>query len=218
MKHAMALVAHADDETLGAGGTIAKLQHDGWHLSVVIVSDAHRYTDQRENRSDAQRACDILGVHDLHFLGIPDQKFDSVPMAEIVDAALRLKLEPDLIITHADSDLNLDHRWTAEVARVVGRPRSRPISILACEIPNSSFWNGASFAADYFVDIGEQLDTKIEAFSQYGNEMRSFPDAWSPEGLRLLAQFRGMQCGLLFAEAFHLIRGYEGLLPGARGR
>ena len=35
---ALVLVAHADDETLGAGGMISKLQANGWTVDVVALS------------------------------------------------------------------------------------------------------------------------------------------------------------------------------------
>ena len=62
--------------------------------------------------------------------------------------------------------------------------------------------------------ITEHIDTKIQAFKLYENEIQPFPHPWSEQGLRLLAQYHGLQCGMPYAEAFTVIRGYEGLLPG----
>jgi hypothetical protein len=114
-----------------------------------------------------------------------------------------------MIITHVASDLNRDHVITCEVAKIVGRPKTKPISILGMEIPNTSFWNGVPFAANYYVDIESFLEKKIEAFNMYKNEIQSFPHPWSDEGLTLLAKYHGMQSGLAFAEAFTIIRGYD---------
>ena len=36
---ALILVAHPDDETLGAGGTILKLIEKGWSVNIVVLSD-----------------------------------------------------------------------------------------------------------------------------------------------------------------------------------
>lgn len=216
-RSALVLVAHADDETLGCGGLVAKLVKQGWQVDVVVVSDA-RFTTRgalQDNRADAAAACRVLGVADsrLHLLGFPDQKFDSVPLADIANAVVALRLEPDLIVTHVDSDLNLDHRIVSDVAKIVGRPRGRPIAILGCEVPATSFWNGRPFPANYFVDIGDQLATKIAAFRCYRNELRPAPDPWSPEGIELLARYHGMQCGMPLAEAYLVVRGHGGALP-----
>ncbi|VFN00959.1 MAG: N-acetylglucosaminyl deacetylase, LmbE family [Candidatus Kentron sp. G] len=172
----LVLVAHADDESLGAGGFIRKLVKADWEVAVVIVSDGViRVRDEvQDNRNDACRACGILGVGEPMFLGYQDQKFDRYPIAEIANSAASLDHEPDLIITHAETDLNRDHRLVLEVAKIMGRPVKKPISILGCEIPNASFWNAKPFPANYYVDITEELETKIEAFSQYGNELKPF--------------------------------------------
>ena len=131
----------------------------------------------------------------------------------MANSVASLSLDPDLIVTHAETDLNLDHRITADISKIIGRPKKKPISILACEIPNTSFWNARQFPANYFVDITDEIDTKIRAFSQYRNELQEFPHPWSKKGLKLLAEYHGMQSGIQLAEAYQLIRGYPSLLP-----
>jgi LmbE family N-acetylglucosaminyl deacetylase len=213
---ALVLVAHADDETLGAGGTIQKLVKCRWEVTVVIVSDGivrGRGVEQ-DNRQDAIAACKRLGVAEPRFLGFPDQRFDTVPMVDLAGRVAELRLQPDLIITHVDTDLNMDHRLTCEAAKIVGRPKLKPVSILGCEIPSTTFWNGQPCPTNYYVDITQEIETKIEAFCEYRNECQAYPHPWSREGLSLLAKYHGMQSGFPMAEAFHVIRGYEGRLPG----
>jgi len=215
-RQALVLVAHADDETLGCGGTIRKLLTGGWKVEVVILSDgviATREETHTDNRAHAISACAVLGIGPPRILGFTDQRFDAIPIADLASAVSKLKLEPDLILTHVESDLNRDHRLVCEVAKIIGRPRRKPISLLGCEIPNTTFWNGAQFPANYYVDISNEIDAKVEAFSCYVNEIQPYPSPWSREGLKLLAQFHGMQSGFDFAEAFQVIRGYEGRLP-----
>lgn len=216
---ALVLVAHADDETLGCGATIPKLLRAGWSVDVVIVSDGIIRTrdEVQDNRGDAEAACAVLGLPAPTFLGFMDQKFDAVPVADLANAAGRLGLEPDLILTHVETDLNLDHVITAQVAKIIGRPKRKPVAILGCEIPSTTFWSGVPFPANYYVDASTDLDTKIEAFTRYKHELQPYPHPWSREGLRLLAQYHGMQSGFPFAEAFVVIRGYEGRMPGDRG-
>lgn len=214
-RRALVLVAHADDETLGAGGTLAKLAAAGWIVDVVILSDGIVTVrgHNQDNRADCTRACGLLGLQPPQFLGFPDQYFDREPIADLANAVSALQLAPNLIISHVDSDLNRDHRIVAEVARIVGRPKDRPIALLGCEIPGTTAWNGQIFAANYFVDIDATIDRKIAAFKAYGNEIRGPSHPWSEEGLRILARYHGLQSGVEYAEAFHVIRGFEGLLP-----
>lgn len=215
-RSALVLVAHADDETLGAGGTIQRLIGSGWSVSVVILSDGivrARGTDQ-DNRSDAARACSLLGVGEPRFLGVPDQRFDAEPMTDLANRVGVLGLEPDLIVSHVDTDLNRDHRLTLEVAKIIGRPKRKPVALIGCEVPATTAWNGLVFPADYFVPLTEeQLQRKVAAFACYEHEIQPFPHPWSERGLRLLAEYHGMQAGCGLAEAFHVIRGYPGRLP-----
>ena len=88
---------------------------------------------------------------------------------------------------HVGTDLNSDHRIVGEIAKIIGRPRVKPVTILGCEIPATSFWNAQTFHGDLFVDISDTLDGKIEAFSHYVNEIKEPPNPWSEDGLRLLA-------------------------------
>jgi len=212
---ALVLVAHADDETLGAGGTIPGLVGKGWKVDVVALSDG--ILDVRgtieDNRPGFESACAMLGVRECRLLGFKDQKFDMVPMAELANAVATLRLTPDLIITHVETDLNMDHRLTCEVAKIIGRPKIKPVSILGCEIPNTSFWNAKVFPANYYVDVSAHVDLKIDAFARYTNELQEHPHPWSRRGLKLLAEYHGMQCGFRYAEAFSVIRAYEGRLP-----
>jgi len=212
---ALILVSHADDETLAAGGTIQKLLKRGWEVNVLILSGGMLGTRStvQDNRPGAMAACKLLGAGEPKLLGFPDQKFDTIATADLANAVFGLGYQPDLIITHTETDLNLDHKITSQVAKIVGRPKKKPVSILGCEVPNTSFWNGQAFPANFYVDITGEIDTKIKAFALYENELQPYPHPWSEKGLRLLAEYHGMQSGFPYAEAFSIIRGYEGRLP-----
>ena len=62
-------------------------------------------------------------------------------------------------------------------------------------------------------NAGVGIERKIEAFLQYRNEVQDDSQPWSAAGLRALARYHGLQSGVEYAEAFHVIRGFEGLLP-----
>ena len=113
-KQCLVLVAHADDETLGCGGTIVKLVQGGWDMRVVIMSGGLLTVrgEVQDNRGDAADACQVLGIGVPTFIGIADQYFDQHAMANLANRVAELALEPDLILTHVDTDLNLDHRIT----------------------------------------------------------------------------------------------------------
>ena len=61
---ALILVAHADDETLGVGGTILKLLEKGWSVNIVALSDGKIAVRGKiqDNRKSFENACKFLGV------------------------------------------------------------------------------------------------------------------------------------------------------------
>ena len=122
---ALILVAHADDETLGVGGTILNLLEKGWSVNIVALSDGKIAVRGKiqDNRKSFENACKFLGVKKFSLLNFKDQKFDIVPIADIANKVSKLNLKPDLIITHNETDLNKDHRITCEVAKIIGRPK-----------------------------------------------------------------------------------------------
>jgi len=211
---ALALFAHPDDETLACGGTLASLVERGWSVQVAIVSDGvvTARGGEQDNRSHAADACAVLGLDAPRFLGFPDQRFDTVAVSDIVNAARPL-LPADLVITNASTDLNDDHRIVSHAARVLARPIDGPMALLEAEVPGGSAWNGAAFVADWYVDVSAHLSRKLKALRCYRNETRAFPHPCAPESIEALAVVHGAASGLGRAEAFHLVRGYADLLP-----
>jgi LmbE family N-acetylglucosaminyl deacetylase len=215
-RSALVLVAHADDETLGCGGTIPRLLAEGWSVEVVILSDGlitTRGDEVQDQRDDAARASAVLGLDPPRFMGFPDQRFDQVAVADMAGAVSALGHDPDLILTTSAADLNGDHRLACEVAKIVGRPRRRPVSILACEVPASASWAGAPFPASFYVDVTATIGLKLEAFACYRGEVEAAPGPWSLEGIEVLSRYHGIQSGLAHAEAFQVIRAVAGQLP-----
>lgn len=212
---ALALFAHPDDETLAAGGTLARLADDGWDVRVVLVGDGQVTARDvpSDNRDDARAACEVLGVAPPVFLGFPDQRLGTVAVADVVNAAEAAAPPPDLIVTGSAADLNEDHRIVSHVARVVGRPLGRPVALLEGETPGGPAWNGTAVAHQWYVDISDTLERKLAALACYAGEARAWPHPRSPEGVEALARTTGAASGLGLAEGFRLVRGYRGLLP-----
>ena len=70
------VVAHPDDEVLGAGATIHKLINQGNNVAVAIMSGhaAARANISATLSEDEARAMSILGVEKVYSLDFPDQK------------------------------------------------------------------------------------------------------------------------------------------------
>ncbi|MCB1878789.1 MAG: PIG-L family deacetylase [Gammaproteobacteria bacterium] len=219
----LVVAAHPDDEILGCGGTVSRLSNDGVICNCVILSKgiASRYNKEddipegklEELSAHTLKATKIVGYTSIRGLAFPDNRFDSVPLLEIVKAieALVDELKPDTILTHHKGDLNRDHELTHRAVLIATRPieGTSVKNLLTFEIPSSTEWSFSQFnefQPNYFCDIRDHVEKKIEAMAVYEGESRAFPHPRSGENLRALAQLRGASVGMRAAEAFEIIR------------
>ncbi len=213
------VVAHPDDEVLGAGATMHKLSQAGREVGVCVLSGQ---AEARAGRpADSELAADmgsclgLLGVSRTYAGGFPNIMLNTVPHLELVrfiEAAME-DSRAEVVITHHPADLNNDHLHTSlacqEAARLFQRRPSRtPLrELLYMEVPSATEWSlnagMAGFRPDTFVEVGaEGVERKLEALARYRGVMRGYPHPRSREGIFGLAAYRGMQSGCLYAEAF----------------
>ena len=220
----LVLAAHPDDEVLGCGGTIARLSREGHAVYVAILGEGitSRY-DEREEADPAlvralhdksRQAADLMGAAGLSLFSLPDNRFDTVPMLDVVKIIEGLITEhsPEAVYTQHGGDLNVDHGVTYRATLTATRPMSGcPVrAVYAYEVASSTEWAFQQFSPVFqpgvFVDIGETLDVKLRAMACYESESRSFPHPRSPEALTAAARSWGSVVGVPAAEAFHLVR------------
>lgn len=217
------LAAHPDDEVLGCGGTIAKLSDAGSIVHVAFLADgvfsrtgdgAAQQEELIARRRAAQKACDILGVRSVSFGDFPDNRMDTIPLLDIVQAveAVIARHQPAMVFTHHVGDVNIDHRRLYEAVMTACRPQSHhPVkTLLSFEVPSSTEWHlpgGAlPFTPNWFVDISATLSRKVAALEAYATELRAWPHPRSIRGVEHLAHWRGATVGVDAAEAFILGR------------
>jgi LmbE family N-acetylglucosaminyl deacetylase len=214
----LVIAAHPDDELLGLGGTIARHAAAGDEVTAVVVSEgaSARYASGAEDqlRSSGRAAAAVLGVRDLRFLGLPDQRLDAGPIIDVIQPIERVveEIGPQVVYTHHWGDINRDHRVVNEAVLVACRPVGvrYPRSVLVFETPSSTEWSStdpsAQFTPNVFVDIGATIEKKLEAMACYASELRPAPHPRSLEALRSRAQYWGQIVGCDCAEAFVLVR------------
>ena len=216
----LVVVAHPDDEVLGAGATIHKLIENGNKVAVAImVSQAAARKDLSSTLSDDEaEALSIIGVKKKYDADFPNIKMNTVPHLELVhfiESCIE-DWNAEAIITHHPADTNNDHVMTSYAVQAASRlfqrkPGVPPLKeLLYMEVPSSTEWSFDSsanrFTPNFFVEIGKDgLATKIEALSAYKGVMRPYPHPRSNEALEGLAAYRGAQAGCNYAEAFECI-------------
>jgi len=227
VKKILVIAAHPDDEVLGCGGTMARLAQEGHEVYIAILGEGitSRYTqrDEAEDqlleslRADSHKVAEILGAKDLFMYGLPDNRFDTVALLDIIKIIEELvdRLQPSIVYTQHSGDLNIDHTCVYRATLTATRPMAgEPVKALyTYEVASSTEWSFQKFSPPFhpntFVDISETLELKIQAMEAYESEARPFPHPRSPEALRAQAQRWGSAAGLNAAEAFELIRKIE---------
>jgi LmbE family N-acetylglucosaminyl deacetylase len=230
----LTVAAHPDDETLGAGGTMAWHAERGDTVWALVLTDGvtSRHDRVELQAECAERACKVLGVERLVLAGLPDQRLDTLTLLDVITPIERCieQLRPDVVLTHFMGDVNEDHRLVARATLVATRPVPGTSVRRVCsfEIPSSTDWAppipGSVFAPNLYVDISGSLETKLAAMACYADtfhsEVRPFPHPRSMQALTAYAHRHGAASGLLAAEPFMLLResagrGLESALPAA---
>lgn len=216
------VAAHPDDEIMGCGGSVSLISTKNDVYTLILgegVTSRDISNDEKNKRlyllkEQSIKANKLIGVKDTLLKNYPDNKFDTVSLLDIVKTIEKQieKIKPEGIFTHHSGDLNIDHQITHRAVLTAARPIGENIvkKILTFETLSSTEWNFQNqrniFIPNYYIDITETLDKKVDALKCYKDELRSYPHPRSLEGIKILAQKRGLEVGLKFAEAFCLIR------------
>ncbi len=214
---------HADDETLGAGGTLNRHVREGDDVTVVVMTGPgpephpimpHSVWDVV--RSEARAACDVLGVQNLIFRELPAVLLPDEPVWTVNREAARVleEVQPDILYVPFPFDLHHDHRSVFYAFSVAWRPHTEVgqgiREIYAYETLSETHWNPAYLEAGFlpncFVDISETLATKMKAMECYASQLQEAPHFRSLRALEALAVLRGGQVSVFAAEAFVSIR------------
>lgn len=226
------ICAHADDETIGMGGTLKKLSKEneieilfltdgvlGRRSSGFVNSNQYEISDEKmkeiekdveTRKNHAKNALKILGIKKFEFLDLPNVELDQIPLLKIIKEIERKIHETkcDTIFTHHYNDLNIDHRLSYEATITAARPiPNSPIkSIFSFEIPASTDWRHPyNFRPNLFVDVTKEWKSKISALKKYQYEIREPPHPRSEDQMQTNMKRWGGLSGYHYAEAFEII-------------
>lgn len=226
-KNILVIVAHPDDEIIGAGATMHRLINSyNCRIRAVILGEGITSRSDERNpdlwkseldihRSNIKSAQELIGYESVSIYDFPDNRFDTVPLLDLVKTIEKEKseFEPEIIFTHHGGDVNIDHQRTFEAVITACRPMSHESveTIITFETMSGTEWRASSdprhFIPNMFIEISnESLSAKIKAMESYEFEKREYPHPRSPQGLRVRAEMWGIANGKNLAEAFQIIR------------
>ena len=219
----LVVVAHPDDEVLWVGGTILKHVDNGDEIEILILSswEDSRWEDVADNekrRKQAKIIKTLSKVKNLHMENLPDNAFDTVSLLKIAQVVEKYvdSFEPNIVYTHFQEDLNIDHRLTFQAVMTACRPQPNVWvnEIYTFETLSSTEWQVKTwdkiFKPTKYVNIDKYIDQKMNILKIYKDELREYPHPRSLKWVEVLARYRWIEVGLGFAEAFEVIRCIEG--------
>jgi N-acetylglucosamine malate deacetylase 1 len=211
----LVIAPHPDDEVLGCGGAMARHVEEGDKVYLCIVTKAYSpewsqsFISKRSK--EMAKAAKILGVEETQLLDFPTVKLDTLPQKDINQAIAKAvkKVDPEIVYIPYKGDLNMDHRIVYESSLVALRPMDNCVRrILAYEVLSETEWGKPiePFYQNVYIDISKTLKKKLDAMKAYPSELKKLPHPRSLEVIEALARKRGSEAGMMYAEAFMLIR------------
>lgn len=206
--------AHPDDPESAAGGLIALLCRDGHDVTVLypVTYRTGRLVFDRPEKEVRQEeclaACKIMGGKPV-FLEYAASEF-YVDQANLDRFSNLLKeMQPDIVVTHWPMDSHPDH---AALSLLIWRNYVRKGGWNLYHFEVNPGAQTIGFNPNVYIDIGDVLELKRGALMAHTSQKPEtiWETHHGPSQLR-----RGKECGVLNAEAYHLLEAKEGcqLLP-----
>jgi LmbE family N-acetylglucosaminyl deacetylase len=222
----LVIAPHADDETFGCGGTMARAKALGAEVYVMVVSTANlehynaKYACVSGNQRIAEfrQAMELIGVDGYDILYTDDHthlRVDVLPRRDLVakmerDSPLGIdRLQPDILFFPAVS-YDQDHEAVYKAVYAACRPHlpaDKPfVRLVLCYDQPQLSWNHTKFHPNFYVDISDHLETKLAAYRCHVSQIRAEPHHASVENVERLARLRGSEVSVAAAEAFECHR------------
>ncbi len=213
----LAIGCHPDDIEISCCGTLAKCVKRGDKVTVCHVANGNmgheiiKPDELRDMRAkEAKRAGALAGI-EVVSLDIGDLLPNGCDIAQR-DKVMELirKVQPDFIITHSPTDYMPDHLAVSKLVFDASFAASVPqygTGGKAAVVPIFYMDNlaGMNFNPTEYVDITDEIELKIEMLECHESQlkwMRDHDHIDFAEFVRVCSRFRGLQCGVGYAEGF----------------
>jgi LmbE family N-acetylglucosaminyl deacetylase len=225
----LVIAPHADDETYGCAGSIARIKGLGGEVYVVLATagDVVHFAEgdpklvtHQTRLAEFESVMHLLKVDDWDVL-YPDGEthlaLDTRPQRELIrllesDGTLAIeRVRPTMLMIPAPS-YNQDHEalYRACVAATrPGVPDQRHVVPMVLAYDNTAlFWSFGQerFQPTCYIDISSYLEIKLRAMCLHASQVRPPIYHGSPESLGLATRLRGREVSVEAAEGFSVLR------------
>jgi N-acetylglucosamine malate deacetylase 1 len=225
----LAVGAHPDDLEILASGTLAKFAARGDEVFMTHVSRGdkghgqiphHEVGETRDREAEAAAA--VVGAQSISMGFLDCQIYvNDENMRRMVDLIRMTK--PDLIITHHPKDYHGDHNAVTKLVLDASFNATVPYYVTAYPAhpltPPVYFMDTLAcidFEPEEYVDISDTLDLKLKAMASHVSQITWLKEHHYTDILdfmETMARFRGLQCGVKYAEGFQRLRAWGRLAP-----
>ena len=218
MEKILVIAPHADDETLGCGGTLLKFIADGVKVDWLICSNFYRYGKKPENIAkrdeEIQNVFQAFGFNKLHKLNYDAANIHFSDLKDIVAAMSQIlnKVKPTQVFLPNRSDVHTDHQLIFKAAYSSTKNFNFQFirRILMYETPSQTEFAPAlgenAFTPNVFIDVTKHFQKKLEIMKIYESELMETFYPRDLSTIKALGRFRGSSIGKQYAEAFMLLK------------
>ncbi|MBS1852469.1 MAG: PIG-L family deacetylase [Acidobacteria bacterium] len=214
----LAVGAHPDDLEILCAGALAKYAMRGDHVTMAVSTNGEVGSPNLSKneiaeirKSEAQAAAAVIGA-DFIWMNYPDEFLFSTEATRLDFLNMVRRARPDVILTHAPSDYHPDHRTTGGILwdiRVMTTVPNIKTEAPPCEkIPEIYYYDtiaGIDFVPQYYVDISESFELKKKMLACHKSQSVWLENQYHMSYLDFIeytGRYRGLQCGVRFAECF----------------
>jgi len=226
----LAIGCHPDDMEIGCVGTLIKYVKRGDKVFMCHVANGdmgHFIIEPEELRVIRTRECEdsakLVGAEPIN-IDVGDGMVDFTnrdTINKLVEVVRYTK--PDIIITHNPDDYMSDHMNTSRLAYDVNFLSTikhyHPTSERHEKVAALYYFDtlaGINFIPTEYVDITDEIELKLEALNCHQSQLKWMKDHDHIDFLdfvRTCSKFRGLQCGVPYAEGFRPYLGWPRLVP-----
>ena len=221
----LAIGAHPDDIETSCGGTLAKYAKMGHKVFTATATNGNVGSATlpmeeiaKIRKEEARKAAAIIGAEYI-CLDYDDEMFFEDKAARLAFINLVRYCKADIILTHNPEDYNPDHELTSkiinDIAVMIPVEKIKTEAPAYDKIPIIAYFepvNGLGFVPTEYVDITDTMEIKMAMCREHKSQVEWMSDNYKEtladkdffENYRTIAKYRGIQCGVEYAEGFRM--------------
>ncbi len=219
MSPILVIAPHADDETLGCGGTLLRYRASGAEIHWLLITQmsaelGYNNAQMSQRQTEINQVAAAYRFSSVHQLTFPTTRLDTVASGDLIGAisAVVAKIKPAMVLCPFRNDAHSDHQVVFDCVMAATKSFRAPFikKVMCYETLSETDFGmkpeAPAFKPNVFIDITDQLAEKLNIMQIFKSELAEFPFPRSLKAIEALASLRGSQANAHAAEAFLLLK------------